>query len=254
LRLLLVEDNLVNQKLAHRLLEKMGHEVTLAVNGQEAVEAVQRKTFDVVLMDIQMPVMGGVEATQKIREWQAQTGVHIPIIAMTAHAMAGDEEKYLRAGMEGYVSKPVRSELLRAEIERFAKPQLRQEDKRLEKAKIRTGEGPFDLAELLERVDNDRELLRDLLVIFKDDFPTHLRALREAAKSADMNGLATVGHTLKGMFSNLAAARAAAAAAQLEQLGRAGDSAGVSEAMGVFESEVAELLSKLEECMAEVCP
>jgi two-component system sensor histidine kinase/response regulator len=254
LRLLLVEDNLVNQKLAHRLLEKMGHEVTLAMNGQEAVEAVQRKTFDVILMDIQMPVMGGVEATQKIREWQVHAGVHIPIIAMTAHAMAGDEEKYLRAGMDGYISKPVRSELLRAEIERFAKPQPQQEDKRMEKTKIRTSEAPFDLAELLERVDNDRELLRDLLVIFKDDFPTHLRALREAAKSANMNGLATVGHTLKGMLSNLAATRAAAAAAQLEQLGRAGDSAGVSEAVGVFESEVAELLPKLDECMAEVCP
>jgi two-component system sensor histidine kinase/response regulator len=254
LRLLLVEDNLVNQKLAHRLLEKMGHEVTLAVNGQQAVDVVQRGTFDVILMDIQMPVMGGVEATQKIREWQVQAGVRTPIIAMTAHALSGDAEKYLQAGMDGYVSKPVCTELLRSEIERFAKPHPRLEGKKMEKGKVHAGESPFDLAELLERVDNDRELLHDLLVIFKDEFPVHRQALREAAKGADMKSLATVGHTLKGMLSNMAASRAAAAAAKLESLGRAEDSAGVSDALGVFEREITELLPKLDECMAEVCP
>jgi two-component system, sensor histidine kinase and response regulator len=254
LQLLLTEDNPVNQKLAERLLEKMGHEVTLAVNGQEAVDLVQRKTFDLILMDIQMPVMGGVEATQKIREWQMRTGIHIPIIAMTAHAMAGDAEKYLQAGMDGYVSKPVRSELLRAEIERFAMPHTRLEGKNMEKSKVQASESPFDLTELLDRVDNDRELLRDLLVIFKDDFPAHLHALREAASCVDMKAVSTVGHTLKGMLSNLAASRAAAAAAQLEHLGRAEDSAGLSQALSAFESEISELLPKLDECMAEVCP
>jgi len=254
LRLLLAEDNLVNQKLAERLLEKMGHEVTLAVNGQEAVELVQRKTFDLILMDIQMPVMGGVEATDKIREWQVQAGVHIPIIAMTAHAMAGDEEKYLQAGMDGYVSKPVRSELLRMEIERLAAPQARLKGKNMEKTKVQAVDSPFNLAELLERVDNDRELLHDLLVIFKDDFPRHLQALREAAKGPDMKSLASVGHTLKGMLANLAAPRAAAAAAKLEHLGRSEDSVGVGEGLSVFEREISELLPKLDECMAEVCP
>ena len=122
LRLLLVEDNRVNQKLALRLLEKLGHQVTLAINGQEAIELLQSSAFDLVLMDIQMPVMGGVEATQKIRDAELKTGVHIPIIAMTAHAMMGDAEKYLSAGMDGYVSKPVRVGFLSAEIDRLAKP------------------------------------------------------------------------------------------------------------------------------------
>jgi len=122
LRLLLVEDNRVNQKLALRLLEKLGHRVTLAINGQEAIELLQSSAFDLVLMDIQMPVMGGVEATQKIRDAELKTGVHIPIIAMTAHAMMGDAEKYLSAGMDGYVSKPVRVGFLSAEIDRLAKP------------------------------------------------------------------------------------------------------------------------------------
>src|SRR5207247_5218697 len=90
----LVEDNRVNQKLALRLLEKLGHQVTLAINGQEAIELLQSSAFDLVLMDIQMPVMGGVEATQKFRDAELKTGVHIPIIAMTAHAMMGDREKY----------------------------------------------------------------------------------------------------------------------------------------------------------------
>jgi len=122
LRLLLVEDNRVNQKLALRLLEKLGHQVTLAINGQEAIELLQSSAFDLVLMDIQMPVMGGVEATQKIRDAELKTGVHIPIIAMTAHAMMGDAEKYLSAGMDGCVSKPVRVGFLSAEIDRLAKP------------------------------------------------------------------------------------------------------------------------------------
>ena len=254
LRLLLAEDNPVNQKLAERLLEKMGHEVTLAANGREAVDLVQQKTFDLILMDIQMPVMGGVEAMQKIREWQTHAGVHMPIIAMTAHAMAGDAEKYLQAGMDGYVSKPVRSELLRGEIERLAGTHKGPEDKNVKKTEMQPNDPALDLAELLERVDNDRELLRDLLAIFKDDFPAHLQALREAVDCGDMKRVASLGHMLKGMLSNLAAARAAGAAAHLEQLGHAGETAGLKAALEVFESEVSELLPKLDACMSEACP
>src|SRR4029077_5539805 len=116
LRILLAEDNVVNQKLAIRLLEKMGHGVTVADNGKEAVEQAQRKLFDLILMDIQMPVMGGVQATQLIRKAQQESGRSTPIVAMTAHAMTRDREKYLAAGMDGYVSKPIRKEILRDEI------------------------------------------------------------------------------------------------------------------------------------------
>src|SRR6202008_2159324 len=111
--------NPVNQKLARRLLEKMGHHVQLAVNGREAVELAASKSFDLILMDLQMPVMGGMEATQKIREQEAKLGKRTPIVAMTAHAMKGDREKCFEGGMDGYVSKPIRTELLKSEIARL---------------------------------------------------------------------------------------------------------------------------------------
>jgi len=113
-------------------------------------------------------------------------------------------------------------------------------------------DSPFDLAALLEQVDNDRELLRDLVAIFKEDFPRHLQALREAAKNGDMKNLSVVSHTLKGMLASMAAHRAATAAARLEQLARAAESAGVPAALQLFESEVVELLPRLDACMAEV--
>lgn len=117
-RILLVEDNAVNQKLAVRLLEKMGHQVALASNGAEACEALCAATYDIVLMDLQMPVMGGLEATCKIREREQHSGRHVPILAMTAHSAAQDEKRCLEAGMDGYLTKPIRREVLRKEIDR----------------------------------------------------------------------------------------------------------------------------------------
>ena len=247
-----MEDNRVNQKLALRLLEKMGHRVTLAVNGREALELLKCHPFDLVLMDIQMPVMGGIEATQEIRDAERQSGGHIPIIAMTAHAMAGDAEKYLSSGMDGYVSKPVRAGFLRAEIDRLAYPRLngtlapiQQEEKNMSNAMI-------DLAELLTRVEDDRELMRELLVIFKEEFPCHLESLRAAVDSVDAAKVATEAHTLKGMLSNLAASPAASAAARLEQLGRSRKVAEFQAAFGSLENISKELLLQLDACMAEV--
>lgn len=117
-RVLLAEDNLVNQKLALRLLEKHGYEVTIAGDGQAALQELQKGTFDLVLMDVQMPAMDGFEATAAIRETEKSTGVHIPIIAMTAHSLKGDEERCIAGGMDAYVSKPIRTHDLFATIER----------------------------------------------------------------------------------------------------------------------------------------
>jgi PAS domain S-box-containing protein len=122
LRVLLAEDNAVNQKLALRLLQKMGHEVVLANNGVEAVEAVERQPLDLVLMDVQMPEMGGLEATVVIRQREARVGGHLPIIAVTAHAMKGDRERCLEAGMDGYVTKPLRTQELIREMEAVLGP------------------------------------------------------------------------------------------------------------------------------------
>jgi CheY-like chemotaxis protein len=115
LRILLTEDNAVNQLLALRILEKQGHVVVVVDNGAKALKACQANTFDLILMDVQMPVMDGVEATAAIREKERTTGKHVPIVAMTAHAMAGDRMRFLKAGMDGYVSKPIHlQELLEA--------------------------------------------------------------------------------------------------------------------------------------------
>jgi len=112
LQILLVEDNLINQKLAARLLEKAGHVVTIAANGKEAVDQVAARPFDLVLMDVQMPEMDGYEATQAIRLSEQGDRRHLPIVALTAHAMVGDREKCLQAGMDGYVTKPVQPPVL----------------------------------------------------------------------------------------------------------------------------------------------
>jgi CheY-like chemotaxis protein len=112
LRILLAEDNAVNQKLAVRLLEKAGHRVTVAFNGLEAIAAVDRDPYDVVFMDVQMPEMDGWEATRRIREREQHSGRHLTIVAMTAHAMKGDRERCLDAGMDDYIAKPLRMEEL----------------------------------------------------------------------------------------------------------------------------------------------
>jgi two-component system sensor histidine kinase/response regulator len=119
LRVLLAEDNLVNQRLVAMLLERRGHTVTIAANGRLAVQALERDRYDVVLMDVQMPEMGGFEATAVIREKERRAGGHIPIVALTANAMKGDSERCLSAGMDAYIAKPIRSSELFDAIESF---------------------------------------------------------------------------------------------------------------------------------------
>ena len=119
LRVLLAEDSLFNQKLAVALLEGQQHTVTVVVNGQEAVQAVATRRFDLVLMDVQMPIMDGLEATNRIREHERETGTHVPIIAMTAHALEGDRERCLEVGMDGYVAKPIAARDLFEAIDRL---------------------------------------------------------------------------------------------------------------------------------------
>jgi CheY-like chemotaxis protein len=120
LRVLLAEDNAVNQRLASRMLEKRGHHVTLARNGREAADTVQKSTFDLVLMDVQMPEMDGFEATAAIREWERLKGRRVPIIALTAHAMKGDKERCLAEGMDGYLTKPIVAIELEALLDKYA--------------------------------------------------------------------------------------------------------------------------------------
>ena len=119
MRVLLAEDNIVNQRLATRLLEKRGHRVTVAANGREALEALERESYDLVLMDVQMPEMDGMEATANLREMEKLTGRHQPVVALTAHAMKGDQELCLAAGMDGYLTKPIRPQELDELLEKY---------------------------------------------------------------------------------------------------------------------------------------
>jgi len=251
LRLLLVEDNTVNQKLAIRLLEKMGHHVQLAVNGREAVDMTISTQFDLILMDLQMPVMGGLEATQKIRERELNSGGRTPIVAMTAHAMKGDQEKCFEAGMDGYVSKPIRTELLKYEITRLTlKGQGAQPMNAAQNESNSDGNAAVNLPELLSRVENDWDLLRELAGIFHEEFPRYTDALRLAIQDGNLEQAREAAHALKGMLANLAAARPAAAASELEQLAKSGQHAALAAFFAKFEADTKGLPAELEGYMA----
>ena len=217
LKILLCEDNPVNQKLAMRLLEKAGHHVTLACTGREAVSALEKAGcpgFDIVLMDIQMPEMDGMEATVEIRSREKETGNHIPILAMTAHAMRGDKERCLASGMDGYISKPIHPPGLFAEIERCLAEMKRSSAMT---ADSQESHEQIDRISLLERVEGDQELLTEMIHLFQEDAPNSLAAMRDALEQGDMAVLERSAHSLKGAASNLSANATAAAALQLEQ-------------------------------------
>ena len=247
LKILLSEDNLVNQKLAIRLLEKAGHQVTLAGTGREAVAAWERAGvpgFDIILMDIQMPEMDGMEATAEIRRREALSGRHFPILAMTAHAMRGDRERCIASGMDGYVSKPIQSAELFAEIDRC----LTATDGGGEMAEKSLQEnGPVDRASLLERVQGDHELLAEMIHLFQEGAPNLLASMRDALQRGDMTVLERSAHSLKGAASNLSANAAAAAAMRLEKAAGNRDSGAAPSRLAEVEQAVNQLLQALAE-------
>jgi CheY-like chemotaxis protein/HPt (histidine-containing phosphotransfer) domain-containing protein len=213
LHVLLAEDNIVNQRLAASLLERRGHKVTIAANGREALAAVTTQPFDVVLMDVQMPEMGGFEATAAIRALESERSApHLPIIAMTAHAMKGDRERCLAAGMDEYLTKPLDPRHLCALVEQMA------------------GAEPVDPhgelitipMEVLARVGGDRELLAEISRLFVDDAPRHLLKIRQALDARDGESLRRAAHGLKGAAANFDADGVVNAARALEEIGRTG--------------------------------
>jgi len=229
LRVLLSEDNAVNQKVATGMLEKAGCVVTVASNGSEAVGLWKPGKFDVVLMDVQMPEVDGFEATAAIRECEADLGGHTPIVAMTAHAMKGDRERCLEAGMDAYVSKPISRERLFEAIEaaRAAGPDATQDDQPI-----------FDYDALLALAGGDEELLREIVGMFLEECPTMLEQIDEAIAACDPEGLMQAAHALKGVVANFAVPAAEEAARVLEHMGSEGD---MGRAEGVQATLVAEL-------------
>jgi PAS domain S-box-containing protein len=250
-KILVVEDNSVNQKLAIRLLEKMGHQVALAVNGADACQMVRNAKYDLVLMDLQMPVMGGLEAATKIREIEQAKGQRTPILAITAHAAVQDEKRCLEAGMDGYITKPIRREILQKEIARVTNHNKPENEARIHPKGTAT-EKEWDIKELLDRLEDDREFLGELLRMFRDDSRINLQKAKTALAEGDLAGLARAAHTLKGMLRNLSMNRAAETAANLENASRQekGDEAEVL--LKQLEQGLAELLPEVDAHLAEV--
>jgi two-component system sensor histidine kinase/response regulator len=211
---LLAEDNIVNQRVAAGLLTKRGHRVTVAVNGRQALAALERETFDVVLMDVQMPEMDGLEATAAIRASERTAGGHVRIVAMTAHAMNGDRERCLRGGMDGYLSKPVKPQMLFAVVEG--------ESPSPETAGLAAFGSPMDRDEALRTVGGDERLLADVVHLFLEDCPRRLVAIKAAVDARNAERISTEAHGLKGAASNLSATALFDAAGALERIGAEG--------------------------------
>lgn len=257
LRILVAEDNLVNQKLTVRMLEKLGFQSDVVENGQEALTALERGSYAIVLMDCQMPIVDGFEATRLIREnerrqWSMvngqssgkgavesslpltndqlpMTSSHIPIIAVTANAMRGDRERCLAAGMDDYLTKPLRKEDLKGALDRWlpasiqshASPALGAEE---------TTEGQdsgslpviFDVVAMVRNIGGDRELMEELVDLFLQRYQAMLEGIRAALADGDRQAVEQAAHLLKGTASNLCASEVVSSAGQLEALGRLG--------------------------------
>ncbi len=226
--ILVVEDNAVNQKVAVRMLKKLGYPVDVAANGLEALEALSRIPYAAVLMDVQMPEMCGYEATAEIRRREG-VGRHTPVIAMTANAMQGDRENALDAGMDDYVSKPVKPEDLDAVLKRWI-PQTGEGTPGAEGA-FDTGAGVGgDTIDTLDqsvlaglRELGDQGLIAELAELFLEDASSYIEALQEATEEGDAPSVERLAHTLKGSCANMGATRMVAICAELEEAGRSGD-------------------------------
>jgi two-component system, sensor histidine kinase and response regulator len=256
LHILLAEDNRTNQTVATRMLQKMGHSLVVANNGNEALLLLATNRFDVVLMDIQMPEMDGLSTTIKIRETERETRMHLPIIAMTAHAMKGDRERCIEAGMDGYVSKPISSQeleealagvlLVRSEPKSVSRPEVNQEDA---KPPAVSGGIVWNRGETLERLGGDEKLLHEVLEIFLDDVPKHMASLRRAiaeGNAADVEGAA---HTLKGELGYLGISEVSRKAGEMEEFGRKSDLRLAASLYATFESELSEVLISIRKAL-----
>ena len=260
-RILVAEDNVVNQKVALRTLEKLGFRIDVASNGLEALEALERKTFDLVLMDCQMPKMDGFEATKAIRQIEEQIRAgdivpsphssygrkhlrtnRIPIVALTANAMKGDREICLEAGMDDYLSKPIQSQRVIEMMDYFLSSSKGDALSDMPQADPEV----CDLRALLARFEDDADLIQELAGLFLDDSPSLVERMRQAVESCDSSSLEKAAHSLKGSVSNFCAQRTHQAAVQLEEIGRAGKAATAEAALESLEKSLNELQPLIE--------
>lgn len=269
-RILVAEDNLINQKLAVRMLEKLGYQADVVENGQEALAALAKVSYSMVLMDCQMPLLDGLEATRLIRQREASasplhpspltpyplplTPRHIPIIALTANAMSGDRDLCLAAGMDDYLTKPVRKENLKGALDRWIPLSIHPPDGHAEGAEPNTAgtdaetlPAVFDVAPMLRNIGGDTDLLEQLVELFIQRHQAMLEAIKAALANKDQDAVEQAAHTLKGTAANLCASEVVQYAGQLEAIGRLGTLVEGPIIYTQLEKAVLRLLQHLEE-------
>jgi two-component system sensor histidine kinase/response regulator len=250
LKILVAEDNPVNQKLAVRALEKHGHSTVVVGNGQEAVERLEKDVFDVVLMDVQMPVMDGLKATAIIREREKSTGAHIPIVAITARAMKGDREGCLEAGFDRYISKPFKvAELLEALHPVMENKSAQQHG---EQKPVQATSGPaFDFDSVLGYFGGDLELFQETFELFVEHCPNQIEAIRAAVLAGDPEDLERAAHHFEGSVSNFSVSNITALASDLEQMGREKRMDGAEQVLSETEFQVNEFIASVRNKLQE---
>ncbi len=249
-RLLLAEDNAINQKLAVVLLQKAGYSVDTVENGRQAVERSQQEAYNAILMDVQMPELDGFEATGQIRKKELKSGKHTPIIAMTAHALVGDRERCLEAGMDDYVSKPLEPQFLLAVLDRWLQPNE-------EKLEMKAPSGfpsasspddkPVNLETALPRFDNDRQFFASMCSEFVASLPKRINEMQASLNTGDAVTLSRHGHSLKGVSSSFSAGPITRLSAEIEMLGKSGDLSDMSTLIDQLETEIERLKEFLTE-------
>jgi signal transduction histidine kinase/CheY-like chemotaxis protein len=256
LNILLAEDNAVNQKIATRMLEKLGHTVAVAENGQEALDAIARQDFDAIFMDVQMPEMDGLKATEKIREKERQTQLHIPIIAMTAHAMKGDRERCIEAGMDGYISKPINGreleEAIAGVIPGWDDTRDCKSSRTQEQDAAPSGAITWNIAQTVERLGGDEELLHEVVEIFLEEGPKQMTTLRHAIAEGNAECIEKTAHSLRGELGYLGISEASLKARELEEMGRKHDLQHTAEVFAALETGISGVLLSMRGMDAEV--
>jgi PAS domain S-box-containing protein len=246
LQVLLVEDNPMNQILAQRLIRRRGDEIVVTSSGREALEALEGKTFDLILMDIQMPEMSGTEVTVAIRKREKETGSggRVPIIATTASAMKEDRELCMAAGMDAYLCKPIDRAALYEAIDELTG---RSGSTPAESPRATPMDLIFNRSAVLDSLDGNADLLHEIVGIFLTRFPNQMEKIREAIATRDAKILERAAHALKGSAANLLAGGVVEAALQLEMMGRAGTFNRSGEALQALEEEIVKLQNALGE-------
>lgn len=248
LSVLIAEDTPANQKVVAAVLKKRGHSVTVASNGREAVEYFKNEEFDVVLMDVQMPILDGYQATAAIRECERARSTTTPIIAMTAHAMRGDRERCLAAGMDAYIAKPLDVKQLLGLIESIAEDRGSTPAAATRPVAVVTPSVPvIDHADAMKRLGNDTDLFQEFVGFYDEDSKILLSQINEAIESKNAEQLQHAAHSLKGLAANLGAMRVVEAAFVLEQTGKSGAMKNATEELISLNREMTRLNRSLQE-------